>query len=241
MAKAIDQVLNKHIIGKSKNEVIDMFDAIAPNYDKFTSLFSFGIDHLWRAYLTNELKHFRPQIILDVACGTGSQAKSLLQLEPQKLILLDPSEKMINIAKNRLKQPNIEFYNSFAENVPLSTSSVDAVTISFGLRNFENSHLALLSAYRVLRPKGILAILEFGQPDTAFNVLYKMYQKLIMSTFSQFLLKYPNSFTYLKDTSDEFPCGEDLTQYIETLGFKSLKLKKLTFGIAYLYIFQKDR
>ena len=77
--------------GKSKNEVIDMFDAIAPNYDKFTSLFSFGIDHLWRAYLTNELKHFRPQIILDVACGTGSQAKSLLQLEPQKLILLDPS------------------------------------------------------------------------------------------------------------------------------------------------------
>ncbi|HNW20783.1 MAG TPA: class I SAM-dependent methyltransferase, partial [Bacteroidales bacterium] len=101
MAKAIDQVLNKHIIGKSKNEVIDMFDAIAPNYDKFTSLFSFGIDHLWRAYLTNELKHFSPQIILDVACGTGSQAKSLLQLEPQKLILLDPSEKMINIAKNR--------------------------------------------------------------------------------------------------------------------------------------------
>ncbi|MDD3630945.1 MAG: ubiquinone/menaquinone biosynthesis methyltransferase [Bacteroidales bacterium] len=241
MAKAIAQVLNKHIIGKNKNEVIDMFDAIAPNYDKFTSLFSLGIDHLWRKDLTSELKHFRPQIILDVACGTGSQAKSLMQLHPKKLLLLDPSEKMINIAKNRLKQPNIEFYNSFAENIPLSTSSVDAVTISFGLRNFENSHLALLSAYRVLKPKGILAILEFGQPDIAFDILYKMYQNIIMSTFSEFILKYPNSFTYLKNTSEEYPCGEDLASYIETLGFKTLKLKKLTFGIAYLYIFQKDR
>lgn len=240
MAKAITQVLNKHIIGKTKNEVIDMFDAIAPNYDKFTSLFSFGIDHLWRKDLTNELKHFKPQIILDVACGTGSQAKSLNKLNPQKLMLLDPSEQMINIAKNRLKQPNIEFYNSFAEYISISTASVDAVTISFGLRNFENSHLALLSAYRVLKPKGILAILEFGQPDTAFNVIYKMYQNIIMSTFSEFLLKYPNSFNYLKDTSDEFPCGEDLASYIETLGFKTLKLKKLTFGIAYLYIFQKN-
>jgi demethylmenaquinone methyltransferase/2-methoxy-6-polyprenyl-1,4-benzoquinol methylase len=241
MAKAITHVLNKHIIGKSKTEVINMFDAIAPNYDKFTSLFSFGIDHWWRKNLTDELKYYHPQKILDIACGTGSQAKSLIKLNPQKLMLLDPSEQMINIAKNKLKQPNIEFYNSFAEYIPISTASVDAVTISFGLRNFENSHLALLSAYRVLKPKGILAILEFGQPDKGFKFLYEMYQNIIMSTFSEFLLKYPNSFNYLKDTSDEFPCGEDLASYIESLGFKTKKLKKLTFGIAYLYILQKNR
>ena len=239
MAKVITQVLSKHIIGKSKTEVLEMFDAIAPNYDKFTSLFSFGIDHYWRESLTLELKKYKPHIILDLACGTGAQAKSLLKLNPQKLILLDASESMIKIANEKLNYPNIEFYHSYAEYIPIATSSVDAVSISFGLRNFENSYMALLSSYRVLKNNGILTILEFGKPNKGFDLLYEIYQNTIMNAFADNILKYQNAVEYLKNTSSEFPYGKDLSAYIETLGFKTLKIRKMTLGIAYLYIFKK--
>ena len=99
--------------------------------------------------------------------------------------------------------------------------------------------MALLSSYRVLKNNGILTILEFGKPNKGFDLLYEIYQNTIMNAFADNILKYQNAFEYLKNTSSEFPYGKDLSAYIETLGLKTLKIRKMTLGIAYLYIFKK--
>lgn len=223
-----------------------MFDAIASNYDFLNHFLSLGIDKIWRKKAINTLKKDKPKTILDLACGTGDLSIASLKLNPEKIIGIDISEKMVDIGRKKIRQKKyddrIELLVADSENLPFNDASFEAVTVAFGVRNFENLHKGLSEALRVLKPGGNLVILEFSKPDRfPVKQLYFFYFSKILPWLGRLFSRDDSAYHYLPDSVKEFPQGDDFLKIMDENGFKSLNFKKLNFGICSIYSGQKHK
>lgn len=236
--------LNKQVLGRNRAQVAEMFDDIAPRYDKLNRILSFRRDIRWRKKLVKELNGFQPQCILDLASGTGDLALEMLSLKPVKIYSADISEGMLKIARlkfDRATKTDIFECAVFpAEKIPFTDNLFDAVTIGFGIRNFENPETALEEIFRVLKPGGVLAVLEFGEPENSWwKALYHFYQRFFMAPVGKLISRHQSAYSYLKDSSRKFSYGVKFASLCERHGLQKKLTKKLQGGIAYLYIHTK--
>lgn len=227
-----------------KEQVAKMFDSISHRYDFLNHFLSLGIDKVWRKKAIDTLRSMKPKYILDVATGTGDFAIESLSLQPDKIVGIDISEGML--AKGRLKlkerqlDDRVELLSGDSENIPFSENKFDAVTVAFGVRNFENLEKGLDEIYRVLKPMGKIVILEFSKPSRfPFKQIYGFYFSTILPKIGNLISKDSTAYTYLPESVKAFPDGQDFVSILKNVGFKNTTCRPLTFGISSIYVGQK--
>jgi demethylmenaquinone methyltransferase/2-methoxy-6-polyprenyl-1,4-benzoquinol methylase len=228
-----------------KAQVANMFDDIAVRYDFLNRFLSAGIDLRWRKKGLKLLQKVKPTTILDVATGTGDLAILAANiLNPQKIIGIDISEGMLKVArekiiKNKLESI-IEIQHGDSESINFDDNSFDAVMVSFGVRNFQNLTLGLTEIKRVLKPNGMLMILEFSQPKLAIvRSFYDFYMKLVTPNMGKLFSKNRDAYAYLDESIKKFPEGENFIDILNKLGYKKTYFKKLSLGICSIYCGEK--
>ncbi len=228
-------------IPTEKKNIRAMFNNIAKRYDFLNHFLSLGIDNYWRRRVIKILKGYQPKEILDVATGTGDLAIKLIKLKPNKIIGIDIAEEMLVIANEKIikKKLNniIDVFTADSENLPFNNMTFDAVTVAFGVRNFENLEKGINEMGRVLKSEGKAVILEFSMP-TKFPIkqLYLFYFKFLLPLFGRIVSKNKFAYSYLPNSVTTFPQGKEFTKIMEQSGFINTKHIKLTFGIASIYI-----
>ena len=221
-----------------------MFNNIAPKYDFLNELLSLGIHKGWRKKAIGLLKSKQPKEILDIATGTGDFAMEALKLKPQRIKGIDISQGMLAIGREKIKKSNvddiIELQLGDSENLPFETNSFDAITVGFGVRNFEHLEIGLVEMHRVLKEGGIACILEFSKP-TVFPIkqFYNFYFRVITPLIGKVFSKDNSAYTYLPESVKAFPDGNDFLDVLNKAGFKNSRTILLTFGIASIYIAEK--
>ncbi len=230
---------NNKIHKAEKETVRAMFNDIAPKYDFLNHFLSGGIDILWRKKVRKLLSKNNPKVILDVATGTGDLAIELLNLHPKKIYGIDIAVEMLDIGKEKIKNKginNIELTEGDAENIKFDDNFFDAITVAFGVRNFETLNKGLREMYRVLKPGGTVAVLEFSKPK-AFPIkqIYNFYFKHILPIMGKAVSKSSAAYTYLPTSVQGFAEDKAFLNELEKAGFKSVKQKRLTMGISTLY------
>jgi demethylmenaquinone methyltransferase / 2-methoxy-6-polyprenyl-1,4-benzoquinol methylase len=223
-----------------KEQVAKMFDNISHRYDFLNHFLSLGIDKAWRREAIAMLNAFQPKLILDVATGTGDFAIQALTLNPQKIFGIDISEGMLEVGRKKIKDRHlsdkIELQKGDSENLLFEENKFDAVTVAFGVRNFENLEKGLREIFRVLRPGGKLIVLEFSRPRTfPMKQAYSFYFKVILPRIGRFVSSDKSAYTYLPESVDAFPDGANFLRILENVGFKNTQCKALTFGISSIY------
>jgi len=221
-----------------------MFDNIAPNYDLLNHVLSCGIDILWRRKVIGLLKKYDPKYILDVATGTGDFAVEAIKLNPTKVYGVDISEEMLAVGKEKVQKKGlteiIELQKGDAENLPFEDNKFDAITVGFGVRNFENLEKGLSDMYRVLKTDGVIAILEFSKPKMfLFKQVYEFYFLKILPLIGKLISKDSTAYTYLPESVIAFPDADDFLKILKDIGYKETKCIPLTFGISSIYIARK--
>jgi demethylmenaquinone methyltransferase / 2-methoxy-6-polyprenyl-1,4-benzoquinol methylase len=223
-----------------KEQVAKMFDNISHRYDFLNHFLSLGIDKGWRKKAIRLLQSHKPALILDVATGTGDFAIQALTLNPQQIIGIDISEGMLEVGRKKLKgqklDGKIELHKGDSENIPFEENKFDAVTVAFGVRNFENLEKGLQEIRRVLKPGGKVVILEFSRPGGfPMKQLYNFYFKAILPKVGRLVSSDKSAYTYLPESVEAFPDGADFLQILKNVGFKNTECKALTFGISSIY------
>jgi len=223
-----------------KQQVRSMFNNIAHRYDFLNHFLSAGIDYRWRKKAIKLIGESNPQTILDIATGTGDLAIEAAKLNPKKIEGVDIAEDMLAIGQEKIKKKNlldiINLQTGDAENLNFDENTFDAVMVAFGVRNFENLEKGLSEMLRVLSKGGILMILEFSKPKKfPIKQLYNFYFRFILPAFGKIISGDSSAYTYLPDSVNTFPDGEDFTKIISQLGFKKAIHKPLTYGIASIY------
>lgn len=226
-----------------KTQVIKMFDTISRKYDFLNHTLSLGIDKLWRKKAINSLIKIKPKIILDVATGTGDMSIEALRLNPEKVIGIDISEGMLEIGKKKIadkKINNIELRKGDSENIEFANETFDAVTVAFGVRNFENLETGLKEMNRVLKTGGMVAILEFSKPaNFPVKQLYNFYFLKILPLIGKIFSKNNLAYKYLPNSVMNFPESLSFLQIMQNCGYNYCTQKRLLFGICTLYNGQK--
>jgi demethylmenaquinone methyltransferase/2-methoxy-6-polyprenyl-1,4-benzoquinol methylase len=227
-----------------KQQVAQMFDNISHRYDFLNHFLSLGIDKAWRRKAIRLLAPHQPRILLDVATGTGDFALQALKLNPDKVIGVDISEGMLDVGRKKITRlglaEKVELKTGDSENLPFEQNKFDAVTVAFGVRNFENLEKGLQEIYRVLKPGARLVVLEFSMPRRfPFRQLYNFYFKAILPKIGQLISKDKSAYTYLPESVAAFPDGEDFVSILKNVGFKNTSCQPLTFGISSIYTAQK--
>ncbi|MAE07262.1 MAG: bifunctional demethylmenaquinone methyltransferase/2-methoxy-6-polyprenyl-1,4-benzoquinol methylase UbiE [Bacteroidetes bacterium] len=223
-----------------KENVRTMFNDIAPNYDFLNHFLSAGIDIQWRKKVRRILAHTNPKKILDVATGTGDLAIELSKLNADQIVGVDIATEMLAIGREKITNKGlekiIELEEGDAENLLFPDNSFDAITVAFGVRNFENLNSGLKEMCRVLRPGGIVAVLEFSKPK-AFPIkqLYNFYFRNILPIMGRTVSKSNAAYTYLPDSVRSFAEDDVFLAELGQAGFKETKQNRLTMGIATLY------
>lgn len=232
----------EHSEAGKKQQVADMFNNISGKYDFLNHFLSFGIDLIWRKKAISLLKDMKPRKMLDVATGTGDFAlESLRILKPDHIIGIDISQGMLDIALKKIEERSLS--DRFrvevgdAENLSFESNSFDAVTVAFGVRNFENLQIGLNEICRVLKPGGRAVILEFSNPRTfPIKQLYRFYSKHILPRIGKIFSKDNRAYTYLPESISQFPDGESFSQLLKNAGFKTAQSRPQTFGICTIYV-----
>jgi demethylmenaquinone methyltransferase / 2-methoxy-6-polyprenyl-1,4-benzoquinol methylase len=230
-----------------KEQVAGMFDKIAFRYDLLNRFLSGGIDIYWRRRAIRELKALQPRTILDVATGTGDVAiMSWKYLRPQKIIGIDISEGMLQLGRKKIAKlllsNHIELKQGDSEAISFPDNTFDAVTVAFGVRNFQNLEQGLGEMFRVLNPGGKLVILEFSKPQQRFfKRLYDLYMKVVCPGLGKWLTKNREAYQYLHNSVKTFPEGETLLHILQQVGFSETSLKRLSLGICTIYCGRKKR
>ncbi len=228
-----------------KKQVEKMFDNIAFRYDFLNRLLSAGIDVGWRKNAIRQLKKINPKSILDVATGTGDMAiLSCKLLNAEKIIGIDISDGMLEVGKKKIEklglQNRIELLNGDSETITFSNNSFDAVTVAFGVRNFQNLELGLNEIKRVLHPGGKLIVLEFTKPKIpVIKQFYNFYLKVLTPWIGTMISKNKNAYKYLNDSVQKFPEGDDFVTILNKLGYKNASCKTLSLGICSIYCGEK--
>jgi len=224
-----------------KKQVSRMFNRIAPYYDFLNRFLSLGIDVRWRKKAIAKLKDSNPQKILDVATGTADVAIAMAkQLKPLEIIGLDISHEMLEVGRKKIKKRNlnpiIELVEGDSENLPYDDNSFDAITVAFGVRNFENLERGLLEMNRVLKPNGKLVVLEFSKPKVfPIKQLFNFYFKYILPQIGKITSKDDSAYSYLYKSVQAFPDGKAFEEVLNKTGYKSTSWEGLTFGICSIY------
>lgn len=231
-------------LGK-KQQVAGMFDDIAFRYDFLNRFLSAGIDIRWRKKAIKQLVKLQPKTILDVATGTADVAIMASGiLKPEKITGIDISDGMLQIGRKKIEklglQNTIELLNGDCETINFKDASFDAVTVAFGVRNFENLEKGLAEIKRVLKPGGSLVVLEFSKPKTAVvTSMYNLYMKFICSNVGKLLSKNRTAYQYLDESIKKFPEGKNFTDILDNLGFRNTFIKPLSLGICSIYCGEK--
>jgi demethylmenaquinone methyltransferase / 2-methoxy-6-polyprenyl-1,4-benzoquinol methylase len=227
-----------------KEQVAQMFDNISPKYDLLNHVLSMGIDIYWRKKAIRLLRPEKPKRILDIATGTGDFAIEAMKLNPEKIIGMDISEGMLQVGREKIKrlglEKTIELRLGDSERLPLPDNYFDAVIVSFGVRNFENLEKGLRDMNRVLKPGGTCVILEFSKPRVfPLKQLYYFYFRSILPLIGKVVSKDQSAYTYLPESVQAFPDGEDFIRIFKQSGYHSTKCISLSFGISSIYIGKK--
>lgn len=217
-----------------------MFDTISGDYDGLNRVISFGIDIKWRKKVVNIIKAAQPNTILDIATGTGDLAINLAETNAEKIVGLDISSGMLEIGKEKISRKNlsnkIEMVIGDSENLPFEDNAFDAITVAFGIRNFETLDTGLAEIYRVLKPNGTFVILETSVPtQPLYKSGYKFYTKNILPLIGKAFSKDRSAYKYLSDSASVFPYGEELNNILRNIGFINVEDLPQTFGVATIY------
>lgn len=237
----MENVKPYHTEKSKKEEVAHMFDNISGRYDFLNHFFSMGIDKRWRKKAIRLLKPFSPKSILDIATGTGDFAIAALKLNPTKVTGIDISNGMLEKGREKIKKnkqdDRIELLNGDSENIQFPENSFDAITVGFGVRNFENLEKGLAEMLRVLKPGGHVAIIEFSKPKKfPIKQLFGFYSKRVMPFFGKKISKDARAYTYLPESVQAFPEGQEMYSILEKVGYKEVRLIPLSGGIATIYM-----
>ncbi|ANF49329.1 bifunctional demethylmenaquinone methyltransferase/2-methoxy-6-polyprenyl-1,4-benzoquinol methylase UbiE [Chryseobacterium glaciei] len=239
MTNDINKVTPYNSEATKKSQVEDMFDNIAPKYDLLNHVLSMKIDVLWRNTLVNMMKKDNPQEVLDVATGTGDLAITIEKGTNAKVIGLDLSQQMLNVGVIKIKKlkldGKISMQKGDAENLPFEDNRFDAVSVAFGVRNFENLTKGLAELRRVVKDNKSVYILEFSKVEGFLAPFYMFYFKNILPAIGRLVSKDNRAYTYLPDSVNAFPFGEKMRQILLDTGFKKVEYKKLSLGIATIY------
>ena len=223
-----------------KEQVATMFDNISKEYDGLNRVISFGIDVSWRKKVTKIVSRNNPKQILDIATGTGDLALMMSKLNPDKIIGLDISAGMLEVGKQKIAKANlsdqIEMVVGDSENMPFEDNTFDAITVSFGVRNFANLDKGLKEIRRVLKPNGTFVVLETSNPTKfPFKQGYKFYTSFILPTIGKIFSRDKVAYSYLSESANSFPFGEAFDNILEKNGFINTEYKPVTFGVATIY------
>jgi demethylmenaquinone methyltransferase/2-methoxy-6-polyprenyl-1,4-benzoquinol methylase len=226
-------------LGK-KDQVATMFNNISKNYDDLNRVISFGIDISWRKKVVQIVSKNNPQQILDIATGTGDLALMMSTLAPEKIIGLDISEGMLSVGKEKISKAQlndkIEMVVGDSEDIPYADNTFDAITVSFGVRNFANLDKGLGEIRRVLKSGGILVILETSNPTKfPFKQGYKFYTSFILPVIGKLFSKDKIAYSYLSESTNFFPFGEAFNNILKKNGFINTTHTPVTFGVATIY------
>lgn len=242
MAKKVtpyrDSKLNK------KKQVEQMFDNISSNYDNLNRVISFGTDIKWRKKVIALVASTNPKNILDIATGTGDLAIQMAGINAEKIVGLDLSEGMLKVGRKKIEAKNledkIEMIQGDSEALPFGDNYFDAITVAFGVRNFENLEKGLSEIYRVLQPGGIFVVLETSVPTkTPFKQGYKLYSGTVLPLIGKIFSKDKEAYSYLSKSAASFPHGENFNNILRKIGFTKVDNKPQTFGVATIYTASK--
>jgi demethylmenaquinone methyltransferase/2-methoxy-6-polyprenyl-1,4-benzoquinol methylase len=230
-------------LGK-KEQVAQMFDNISENYDGLNRVISLGIDVKWRKKVVKIVGENNPKQILDIATGTGDLALMMASLNPDRIVGLDISSGMLEVGKRKIEKAKlsnkIEMIVGDSEEMPFKDNTFDAITVSFGVRNFANLDKGIKEIARVLKPDGVLVILETSNPTKfPFKQGYKLYTNLFLPIVGKLFSKDKVAYSYLSESANSFPFGEAFNNILQKNGFNNTEHTPVTFGVATIYIASK--
>lgn len=234
-----------HQEGSKREQVEQMFDNIAPKYDFLNHALSLGVDIWWRKRAISRLKGRNIQSLLDIATGTGDLALTATKmLKPAKVIGVDISNGMLDLGRVKVKKLGLDSVITFetgdSEALRFPDASFDAVTVAFGVRNFEHLEKGLSEMLRVLKPGGKVVILEFSRPELfPFKQIYNFYFRYILPAFGRLTSNDPRAYTYLYESSQAFIQGKDFTDTLTKLGYNNPSCTRLTLGVCSIYTGEK--
>lgn len=227
-----------------KEQVAEMFDNISHRYDFLNHFLSLGIDILWRKKAIRMLKPHAPKEILDVATGTGDFALEALALKPNRIVGVDISAGMLEMGKQKMKKKGVDHIIDMqmgdSEKLLFEDNTFDAGIVAFGVRNFENLEKGLSDMRRVLKPGGKIVVIEFSKPRSfPMKQLYHFYFKSILPVIGKLISKDQSAYTYLPESVDVFPDGQQFLDILTQVGFNDVSCTPLTFGISSIYMAEK--
>ena len=231
--------------GEKASQVEQMFDNIAPTYDKLNHRLSWDIDKGWRRKAIKALAPYQPQSLLDIATGTGDFAILAAQmLQPKKLIGADISEGMMDIGRQKVKALGLDNVVTFEKedclHLSYNNDTFDAVTAAFGIRNFADLDAGLCEMCRVLKPGGHLSIVELTTPISfPMRQLFRIYSHTVLPVYGRLISRDTSAYSYLTKTIEAFPQGERMVEILKKAGFAEAQFKRLTFGICTMYFATK--
>lgn len=226
-------------------QIEEMFDNVAPTYDILNRALSLRIDVLWRRFAIQQLADDKPQYILDIATGTGDVAlECYKQLQPKKIIGLDLSAKMLSFGREKIMKvgltDSIEMIQGDCEHLPFGENQFDAITVAYGVRNFETLQNGLREMHRVLQANKKLVVIEFSRPKIfPVKQLFNLYFRYILPTIGRVASKDARANSYLYESVQAFPDGDDFLNELKKAGFRNTKWHSLTFGICSVYVAEK--
>ena len=227
-----------------KEQITKMFDNISKEYDGLNRVISFGIDIKWRNKVVQLVANKNPESILDIATGTGDLAINLTQSSAKKIIGLDISEGMLDVGRKKINAKKLnntsEMIVGDSENLPFDDNSFDAITVAFGVRNFEHLEVGLKEILRVLKPNGIFVVLETSVPTKfPFRQGYFLYTKILLPAIGKLFSRDKKAYSYLSSSAAKFPYGDAFNNILKKTGFISTIALPQTFGVATIYTASK--
>ncbi|WP_299519920.1 bifunctional demethylmenaquinone methyltransferase/2-methoxy-6-polyprenyl-1,4-benzoquinol methylase UbiE [Winogradskyella sp.] len=234
----------KHSEASKKEQVTQMFDTISNEYDGLNRVISLGIDVKWRQKVVKIVSQKKPESILDIATGTGDLAINLTATNAKEIIGLDLSNGMLEVGRRKVASKQLDDTISMvvgdSEDLPFENDTFDAITVAFGIRNFENLEKGLTEILRVLKPNGIFVILETSVPtNPIYKFGYNIYSKYVLPTIGKLFSKDKIAYNYLSESASVFPYGEALNNILRKIGFIKVEDRPQTMGVATIYIASK--
>ena len=240
----IKKVRPYNIYESKKKQISRMFNNISLNYDIVNKIISFGSDRFWRKKLVQKVSSVKPRKTLDIATGTAEVAIELSKIEKNQVFGIDISNKMLEIGNKKIiklkLEKKINLIEGDAENMNFSDKSFDAITIAFGVRNFDNLEKALKEVFRVMKKKGLLVILETSVPRSKlFKNLYKICSNFFLPIIGYLVSKDAKAYKYLYDSTLNFPNKNSFNNILSKNGFINIKFQQYSFGVVSIYCANK--